>query len=87
MDEALRMYAEAEGMFPENDEFVFWHAVTLVGTSRVAEAMPLFGRAFRMNPTWMLVVPRLVEVGQLPDDPGLVERILANGPRRTYPTE
>jgi hypothetical protein len=35
----------------------------------------------------MLLVPRLVEVGQLPDDPGLVERILAAGPRSTYRTE
>jgi uncharacterized Ntn-hydrolase superfamily protein len=87
MDEALRLYSEAEGMFPDNDEFVFWHAVTLVGTKRVSDALPLFGRAFRMNPAWMLLVPRLVEVGQLPDDPGLVERILAAGPRTTYRTE
>lgn len=87
MDEALRSYSEAEAMFPQNDEFVFWHAVTLVGTERVAEALPLFGRAFRMNPAWLLVVPRLVDVGQLPDEPGLVDRILATGPRRTYRTE
>jgi len=87
LDEALRKYSEAEAMFPDNDEFVFWHAVTLVGTERVAEALPLFGRAFRMNPAWMLVVPRLIEVGQLPSEPGLEDRILATGPRRTYRTD
>ena len=79
-DEALREYAAAEAMAPDNDEFVFWHAVTLVTNQRVDEALPVFGKAFRMNPAWMLLVPRLVSVGQLPATPGLVERILAAGP-------
>jgi uncharacterized Ntn-hydrolase superfamily protein len=77
---AMALYAEAEGMFPDNDEFVFWHAVTLTGTGRVDEALPLFERAFRMNPNWALLVPRLPEAGQLPDDPELVERILGVAP-------
>jgi hypothetical protein len=55
--------------------------VTLVGNSRTDEAMPLFARAFRMNPSWMLLVPRLPGVGQLPTTPGLVEKILAVGPK------
>jgi uncharacterized Ntn-hydrolase superfamily protein len=83
MESALAEYAEAEALFPDHDEFVFWHAVTLVANQRVGEALPLFGRAFRMNPAWMLVVPRLVEVDQLPSTPGLVERILAAGPAAT----
>ncbi len=80
MDEALSRYAQAESMFPDNDEFVFWHAVTLVSNGRTNEAIPVFGRAFRMHPAWMLLVPRLPKVGQLPDAPGLVEKILAAGP-------
>jgi uncharacterized Ntn-hydrolase superfamily protein len=80
MEEALAEYSSAETMVPDNDEFVFWHAVTLVANGRVDEALPLFGRAFRMNPAWMLLVPRLPGVGQLPETPGLVERILATGP-------
>jgi uncharacterized Ntn-hydrolase superfamily protein len=83
MESALAEYALAEAMFPEHDEFVFWHAVTLVANQRVGEGLPLFGRAFRMNPAWMLLVPRLVEVNQLPSTPGLVERILAVGPAAT----
>ena len=47
---------------------------------RVEDALPLFARSFRMNPNWMLLVPRLVEVDQLPATPGLVDRILAVGP-------
>jgi len=81
MDQALMEYAAAEAMVPDNDEFVFWHAVTLVTNGRTDEALPLFGKAFRMNPAWMLLVPRLPGVKQLPDTPGLVERILAAGPR------
>jgi len=81
MDRALREYSAAEAMFPDNDEFVFWHAVTLVTNDRADEAMPLFARAFRMNPNWMLLIPRLVEVDQLPADPELTERILSSGPR------
>jgi len=80
MDEALERYAEAEAMFPDNDEFVFWHAVTLVANGRTEEALPLFARAFRMNPAWMLLVPRLADVGQLPKTEDLQDRILSTGP-------
>jgi uncharacterized Ntn-hydrolase superfamily protein len=81
LDEALREYGAAQAMVPENDEFVFWTAVTLVGNGRTDEALPLFARAFRMNPAWMLLVPRLPPVGQLPKTEGLVEKILAQGPK------
>jgi uncharacterized Ntn-hydrolase superfamily protein len=81
MDRALVLYADAETMFPDNDEFIFWHAVTLVNNERADAALPLFARSFRMNPAWMLVVPRLIEKGHLPDDEGLSERILGAGPK------
>lgn len=77
MDRALAEYEAAQRMEPENDEFVFWTAVTLVGNDRLDDALPLFERAFRMNPSWALVVPRLRRVGQLPDDDEVVRRILA----------
>jgi len=80
MDRALAEYAAAEEMFPENDEFVFWHAVTLVTNGRLEQALPLFDRAFRMNPNWELLVPRLPGVGQLPDDEETIVRILSVGP-------
>jgi uncharacterized Ntn-hydrolase superfamily protein len=80
LGEALALYASAEELVPDNDEFVFWHAVTLVQNGRVDESLPVFGRCFRMNPSWMLLVPRLPAVKLLPDAPGLVEKILAAGP-------
>jgi uncharacterized Ntn-hydrolase superfamily protein len=81
MPRALAEYAAAEEMFPDNDEFVFWHAVTLVTNDRVEEALPLFDRAFRMNPNWVLLVPRLAKVGQLPDNPQLIDLILSAAPQ------
>jgi len=81
MKRALAEYAAAEELFPDNDEFVFWHAVTLVTNDMSGEALPLFARAFRMNPSWMILIPRLVDKGHLPASPGLAERILAVGPR------
>lgn len=80
MERALADYSAAEEMFPENDEFVFWHAVTLVANDRIEQALPLFDRAFRMNANWKLLVPRLPAVGQLPDDEESLGRILAVGP-------
>jgi len=79
--DALREYTAAEDLVPDNDEFVFWHAVTLAGVDKLEESLPVFARAFRMNPSWMLLVPRLVQVKQLPATAGLVERILAVGPQ------
>jgi uncharacterized Ntn-hydrolase superfamily protein len=79
-DEALQAYAEAERMVPDNDEFIFWHAVALVSIDRLRDALPVFRRAFLMNPSWWLLIPRLVEVGLLPDDPEVTEAIQSMGP-------
>ncbi len=80
MDVALEEYGNAGALVPDNDEFVFWTAVALCANGRADDALPMFAKAFRMNPAWMLLVPRLPGVGQLPATPGLVARILAVGP-------
>ncbi|MFQ5719293.1 MAG: DUF1028 domain-containing protein [Acidobacteriota bacterium] len=79
-DEALQSYAAAERLFPDNDEFIFWHAAALATIDRVDDAMPVFRRSFLLNPSWQLLVPRLVSVGLLPDDPEVTRRILSMGP-------
>lgn len=81
MEDALKAYGNARAMVPENDEFVFWTAVALCANGRTDDALPLFAKAFRMNPAWMLLVPRLPGVGQLPPTQGLVGKILAVGPK------
>ena len=79
-DEALQAYAAAERLFPENDEFIFWHAAALVSIDRIDDALPVFRRSFLRNPSWHILVPRLVRVGLLPNDPEVIGRILAMGP-------
>ncbi len=80
MSGAKKHYAAAEEMFPDMAEFVFWHATTLVQNNRLEEALPLFGKAFRLEPGWYLLVPRLPASKLLPDDPETIRRILATGP-------
>jgi uncharacterized Ntn-hydrolase superfamily protein len=82
---ALREYAAAEQIasttagVPESRyaEMIFWHAVALVNMNRVEESLPLFARAFKMEPGWRELTPRLPRSGLLPDNPQIIDRILA----------
>ncbi|HEU4886410.1 MAG TPA: DUF1028 domain-containing protein, partial [Thermoanaerobaculia bacterium] len=82
---ALREYSAAEAIasttpgIPQSRhaEMIYWHAVALANMQRVDEALPLFARAFKMEPSWRELTPRLVRSGLLPDDRQLVERIVA----------
>jgi uncharacterized Ntn-hydrolase superfamily protein len=84
---ALREYAAAEqiaattaGIPPSRHaEMIFWHAVALTTMQRVDEALPLFARAFAMEPGWRELTPRLPRSGLLPDDAKLIERIVGAG--------
>ena len=74
---AEREYGGAEALVPDNAEMAFWHAVALATNGRLEAARPLFARAFAADARWRKLVRRLPKVGQLPDDPKLIERILA----------
>jgi len=65
MSAALEHYLKAEKLFPRNEEMVFWHAVGLANNARFEEAVPLFTKAFKKNPNWRVMVPRLVVNGTL----------------------
>ncbi|RLA27137.1 MAG: Zn-dependent protease, partial [Gammaproteobacteria bacterium] len=58
-------------------EMIFWHAATLAAGGRVDESLPLFSKAFAMWPLWRELVQRLPAAGLLPDDPAVMEKILA----------
>jgi len=80
VDGALREYSTAASMVPDeatNGEMVFWHAVALVNAGRVDESLPLFRRAYAVDPNWRELVRRLRAVGQLPDDDAVIVRITA----------
>jgi len=83
MTGALKSYGAAEAMFPDMAEFIFWHAIALADNGRLDEALPLFARAFRLEPGWYLLVPRLPASKLLSDDPEVLRRILAVGPAGT----
>ena len=76
---ALRAYAGAEALVPDNAEMVYWHAVALVNMKRVDESLPLFRRVFTLDPNWRTLTPRLVGVGLLPDDKAALDRIMRQG--------
>ena len=84
---ALREYSAAEKIaastpgIPQSRyaEMIYWHAVALVNMGRVEESLPLFARAFQMEPGWRELTPRLPRAKLLPDDPKLIERIVAAG--------
>ena len=80
IDAAVKHYGAAEAMFPEMHEFAFWHAATLAQRGRLDDALPLFARAFRQQPGWYLLVPRLPAVGLLPTDEKTMQKILSVGP-------
>jgi uncharacterized Ntn-hydrolase superfamily protein len=81
VDEALAQYSRAAEVAPEVLELPFWHAVTLASVGREAEAMPIFARVFDKEPQWATLLPRLPAARLMPDDPALMERILAQAPR------
>ena len=61
---------------PENAEMTFWHAVALVNMKRIDESLPLFRKAYSLDPNWKTLTPRLVAVELLPNDKAALEQIL-----------
>ena len=71
----------AMGLDPGNPEMIFWPAVTMAATGQVQESLPLFKKVFAMDRSWAELLKRLPAVGQFPDDPELLAKILALLPK------
>lgn len=78
-DAALREYAAAGAMFPENLEMKYWHAVSLANLGRLDEAIVLFRDVFAGDVRWKVLTPRLRGNGLLNVDDDGLKRILAAG--------
>ncbi len=76
---ALREYGAAEKLVPSSAEMIYWHAVALVNMGRLEESLPLFRKVFAMDRNWITLTPRLPKSGLLPDDPKIIQRIIAVG--------
>ncbi len=77
VEQAIAAYSGAEALVPDSHEMIFWHAATLAADGRVDESLPLFSKAFERWPLWRELVQRLPAAGLLPDDPAVMEKILA----------
>ncbi|HEX9082917.1 MAG TPA: DUF1028 domain-containing protein [Holophagaceae bacterium] len=75
--EAKAAYEAAAKLAPGVWEMPFWQAVALASGGHAEAALPIFRQVFAAEPFWGRLVPRLVEVGQLPRDPALIQRIEA----------
>jgi uncharacterized Ntn-hydrolase superfamily protein len=82
-DQAMKEYTAGMEIYPENPEMIFWPAVTLASTGKVADSLPLFKKVFAADPNWAELLRRLPKAGQFPDDPKLLERILAVRPPKS----
>ncbi len=86
-DGALREYSAAEQIAAQTPgvpqsrlaEMIYWHAVALVNMGRVDESLPLFKKCFALQPSWIEMTPRLPVSGLLPNDPALIQKIMAQG--------
>jgi uncharacterized Ntn-hydrolase superfamily protein len=82
---ALREYAAAEKLIDgvpgieksRLAEMTYWHAVALVNMGKVEEALPVFKKAFQIEPSWRELTPRLPKSELLPNDEALIKRIVA----------
>lgn len=77
MELAMKEYAAAEAMFPDNEEMIYWHAVTLATNGQVEESLPLFKDLFERNENWKILTPRLVPIGLLEVNEAELEKILS----------
>ncbi|MGD9347475.1 MAG: DUF1028 domain-containing protein [Candidatus Aminicenantes bacterium] len=82
VEEAMQAYTRAMEMYPDNAEMIFWPAVTLAATGNVEKSLPLFKKVFAMDTNWVILLPRLPKVGQLPQDEELIRRILSVAPEK-----
>ncbi|HMQ49986.1 MAG TPA: DUF1028 domain-containing protein [Saprospiraceae bacterium] len=76
---ALKEYAAAEALFPDNLEMKYWHAVALVNMDKLAEALPLFAQVFQKDEKWRTLTPRLIDSELLKVDEAQLQQILNAG--------
>jgi uncharacterized Ntn-hydrolase superfamily protein len=82
MAKALFHYSSAESMVPENEEMMFWHAVTLANKGHYGDAKHLFDAVFEKNENWRELAKRLVPAGMLKVTEEQLGKMLEDKPRQ-----
>ena len=75
--EAVDAYSGAEALVADSHKMVFWHAAAMAAAGEADTTLPLFEKAFDAWPKWRELVKRLPAAELLPDNPELMQRILA----------
>jgi len=77
---AMNAYSAAMQIVPDaatNGEAPFWVGVTLASQGREADALPYLRRAYAVHRSWADLLGRLPAAGLLPNDPTLIQRLVA----------
>lgn len=80
LEAAAAAYEAAMDFVPDelaNGEAAFWTGISLATEGKAADALPYLKRAQAQHEGWVRLVPRLAHSGILPDDPGLVDLLVA----------
>ncbi|MDH4038657.1 MAG: DUF1028 domain-containing protein [Candidatus Krumholzibacteria bacterium] len=81
MPGAMKAYGDAARLLPDNPEIRYWAAITMITSGQEKEGIAYLKDVFAADPNWVEVTRRLVPAGLLPDDPALMQRILAVAPK------
>ena len=76
LDGALKEYAAAEKLYPENVEMPYWTAIGLVNAGKVDEALPILKKIFEERPKWRELTRRLRGTGLIVEDEETLQKIM-----------
>ena len=77
LDAAAQHYRLAHDEAPDNIEIAFWLGLALAGSGHVEEGRGYVRRAMEVHDGWAELLRRLPAAGLLPDDPQLMQALLA----------
>lgn len=60
---ALKLYSTAQQLYPENNEFIYWSAISLANIGRIEEARGLLLPVFKSNANWIKLTYNLLPTG------------------------
>ena len=78
LDAAAQHYRLAHDEAPDNIEIAFWLGLALAGSGHVEEGRGYVRRAMEVHDGWAELLRRLPAAGLLPDDPQLMQALLAD---------
>jgi len=77
VEATMKQYEEATRLCPHNHELRFWMAVALGNAGKWEQALPIFDAVLEAEPSWNLLIPRLIQVELLHDHPRFSNLTLA----------